>query len=41
LIQAEGNSNVHYTEYPGVGHDSWDLAYADPEVIAWLFAQRR
>ena len=28
-----------YTEYPGVGHNSWDLAYRDEEFIDWLFAQ--
>jgi predicted peptidase len=30
-----------YTEYPGVGHNSWDKAYGDPELYAWLFAQKR
>jgi predicted peptidase len=30
-----------YTEYPNVGHDSWNPAYADPEMFAWLFAQKR
>lgn len=30
-----------YTEYPGVGHNSWSRTYADPAVWAWLFAQRR
>jgi predicted peptidase len=33
-------SSVKYTEYPGVTHNSWDRAYADPEMPAWLFAQR-
>lgn len=28
--------NVRYTEYAGVGHNSWDRAYADKEFIAWL-----
>jgi len=32
--------NVRYTEYPGVGHDSWDLAYADPNLVKWLFQQK-
>ena len=32
--------NVHYTEYPGVGHESWDLAYADANVTHWMLAQR-
>ena len=31
--------NVKYTEYPGVGHQSWDKAYAEPEVIPWLLMQ--
>ncbi len=30
-----------YTEYPGVGHNSWSAAFADPELFKWLFAQKR
>jgi predicted peptidase len=30
-----------YTEYPEVGHNSWDPAYADPEFFRWLFAQKK
>ncbi|HEX7898271.1 MAG TPA: PHB depolymerase family esterase [Planctomycetota bacterium] len=30
-----------YTEYPGVGHNAWDKAYADPALFDWLFAQSR
>jgi predicted peptidase len=30
-----------YTEYPNVGHDSWNQAYRDPELFKWLFAQSR
>jgi predicted peptidase len=33
-------ANVRYTEYPGVGHDSWDKAYAEPELVPWLLAQK-
>lgn len=29
-----------YTEYPGVGHNSWDKAYGTPELWEWLFAQK-
>ena len=29
-----------YTEYPGVGHDSWVPAYADLKFYEWLFAQK-
>ena len=32
-------ANVRYTEYPGVGHNAWDRAYAEPELIPWLLAQ--
>jgi predicted peptidase len=32
--------NVTYTEYPGIGHDAWDLAYADAAMARWLFQQR-
>jgi len=32
---------VTYTEYPGIGHDSWDRAYADPNMVRWLLQQRR
>jgi predicted peptidase len=34
-------AEVHYTEYAGVGHNSWSRAYAEPELWTWLFAQRR
>jgi len=30
---------VHYTEYPGVGHDSWDKAYAEPELMTWMLSK--
>ncbi len=28
-----------YTEYPGVGHNSWDRAYATAELYVWLRKQ--
>jgi predicted peptidase len=30
---------VHYTEYPGVDHNSWDKAYAEPELLPWMLAK--
>ena len=30
-----------FTEYHGLGHNSWDRAYAEPELLPWLFAQAR
>jgi predicted peptidase len=32
--------NVRYTEYPGEGHNSWDKAYAEPELLPWLLSQK-
>lgn len=29
-----------YTEYAGVGHNSWGPAYSDPELLVWLFSQK-
>lgn len=30
---------VRYSEYPGVNHNSWDKAYAEPEFITWLLSK--
>jgi predicted peptidase len=30
-----------YSELAGVGHDSWTPAYRDPDVLAWIFAQKK
>ncbi len=38
-LQAAGAKPI-YTEYPGVGHDSWVPAYADLKFYEWLFAQK-
>jgi predicted peptidase len=38
-LKAAG-ANPKYTEYPGVGHNSWDKAYAEEELPKWLFEQR-
>jgi predicted peptidase len=37
----EAGGEPKYTEYPGVGHDSWSATYRNPEFYAWLFAQQR
>jgi len=39
-LKAAGGS-PKYTEYKGVGHDSWTATYRDPEFYKWLFAQKR
>jgi predicted peptidase len=32
---------VKYTEFPGVGHGSWEKAYATPDLWAWMFSHKR
>lgn len=36
----DAGANVRYSEYAGVGHNSWDRAYAEPELVTWLLEQR-
>ena len=35
------NANIQYTEFPGVGHNSWDPAYDRADLFEWMFKQRR
>lgn len=37
----QAGADVQYTEYPGVGHDSWKKAFAEPDFLPWIFAQRK
>lgn len=39
LEQAGGQAR--YTEYRGVGHNSWEAAFAEPQFLEWLFAHKR
>ena len=34
----KAGAKVKYTEYPGVAHNSWDNAFAEPGLLDWLFA---
>jgi predicted peptidase len=38
-LRAAGG-DVKYTEYPGVGHNSWDKAYAEPDFMPWLLSHK-
>ena len=42
-IQAlrDAGGQPRWTTYPGVGHDAWTPAYAEPGLFDWLAAQRR
>ncbi len=34
-------TSVKFTLYPDANHNSWDSAFAEPELLSWLFAQKR
>lgn len=35
------NVSVEYIEYPGVNHNSWDNAFAEPDYLNWMFSRKR
>jgi predicted peptidase len=35
------DGNAKYTEYPGVGHNSWDKAYDTDGLYTWLLEQKK
>ncbi|MFD2245366.1 prolyl oligopeptidase family serine peptidase [Pontibacter ruber] len=37
----KAGGDVKYTVYPGVNHNSWDYAFAEPELLSWLFSHRK
>jgi lysophospholipase L1-like esterase/dienelactone hydrolase len=39
-IEAAGGHPL-FSEYPYVGHDSWNHAFDEPAFLPWLFAQKR
>ena len=43
MVQAikKAGGNVKYTEYPGVGHNSWNKAYDDPKLYEWFLSHKR
>jgi len=32
------NADVKFSLYPGVNHNSWDKAFAEPTLLTWLFS---
>jgi predicted peptidase len=36
-LQANGG-DPEFSEYPGIGHDVWDVAFAEPGLVAWLLS---
>lgn len=39
-LKASG-ADMKYSLYPGVNHNSWDNAFAEPGLLAWLFSQKK
>jgi predicted peptidase len=35
------NADVRYTEYPATGHNSWDKALAEKDLLPWLFSKKK
>jgi len=40
-LMEKGARKVKYTEYPGVNHNSWDNAFAEPELLSWLMSNKK
>jgi predicted peptidase len=34
-------ANVKFTLYPNANHNSWDSAFAEPDLIPWLFSNKK
>jgi predicted peptidase len=34
-------ATIRLNLYPGVNHNSWDRAFAEPELMRWLFSKRK
>ena len=37
----KAGGSPRYTEYAGVDHNVWEWAFTEPELVKWLFSQRR
>lgn len=37
----KAHANLRYTEYPKITKDVWNKAFAEPELLPWLSAQKR
>jgi predicted peptidase len=43
MVEALKNdkANVKFTLYPNANHNSWDPAFAEPELLTWLFSNSK
>jgi predicted peptidase len=37
----KAGADVRFTVYPDVKHESWEKAFAEPELLPWLFSHKR
>lgn len=37
----KAKASVQYTLYPNATHNSWDPAFAEPDLLPWLFRQKK
>ena len=40
-VLKKAGADVKYSEYKGVGHDSWTNAFAEAELLEWIFKQEK
>jgi hypothetical protein len=40
-IKAAGGKSILYTTLEHIGHNSWEAAYATPELWSWLSSQKK
>jgi len=41
LQQYYSTADMQLSIYPGVNHNSWDNAFAEPQLLPWLFSHKR
>jgi len=34
------SAQVKFSAYPGIGHNSWDSAFEEPDLLPWLFSNK-
>ena len=41
IVRSSADGRIRYTEFRGGGHNAWDRALSDPQVIQWVLAPCR
>lgn len=39
-VLKKAGATVIYKEFPGVGHNSWDNTFAEPDFLSWMFKHK-